>query len=169
MEMRKFDNYQDDDSSNPIKEKPCILAVDDHEDSLILLTQFLECLGFANLSASNAQQTYLLAEKYQPDLILLDIVLPDIDGIELQHRLKQNKLTQDITIVALTALALAEEREQIIQAGFDDYLVKPYVLGDLEALIYRHLQDKVPHLNINGHNHQSHYGQRKKASVQGQK
>lgn len=167
MKTRKFDNYQNDNNSIHIEQKPCILAVDDHEDSLILLTQFLECLGFSSLSASNAQQTYLLAKKYQPDLILLDIVLPDIDGIELQHHLKQNKLTQDITIVALTALALAEEREQIIQAGFDDYLVKPYVLGDLEALIYRHLQGEFPHLNC--YHYQNHNWQQQEASVPGQK
>lgn len=151
MDLLKFDHNQDDNTENQTKERPFILAVDDHEDSRVLITHFLDFLGFVNLSTSNAQQAYLMAQKYQPDLIFLDIVLPDISGIELHSYLKRNQLTKNITVVALTALALTEEREQIIQAGFDDYLVKPYRLEELEAMLNHHLQGKfskiVPHHN----------------------
>lgn len=162
MSLLKSESDQNNGIKAYIKKAPCILAVDDHEDSLILLTQFLDLLGFVSLSASNAEQTYVLATEYQPDLILLDIVLPEMDGIELLHHLRQDKLTQGITVVALTALALAEEQELIMEAGFDDYLVKPYVLGELEALLYLHLQSKFP--NVSRHN-----WRRKDASVPGQK
>lgn len=147
MNLLKFTHNQDDSDDSREdhrKDSPCILAVDDHEDSLVLITQFLDFLGFVNVSASDAQQAYILAQKYQPDLIFLDIVLPDISGIELHSHLRRNQLTKNITVVALTALALTEEREQIIQAGFDDYLVKPYRLEELETLLKLHLQGKFP-------------------------
>lgn len=145
-----------------LRSKPCILAVDDHEDSLILITHFLNFLGFTNLGASSAQQTYLLTKEYKPDVILLDIVLPEMDGIELLQRLKQDNLTEDTTVIALTALALAEEREKIMRAGFDGYLVKPYTLKELEELICHHLQIKYPNLS-------RHNWREQEALVQGQK
>jgi CheY-like chemotaxis protein len=75
----------------------------------------------------------------QPDLILLDIMLPDMDGLEVIRCLKQISRTMTIPIVAVTALARATDREQILLAGCDDYISKPYMLEDLAALVYRYL------------------------------
>lgn len=72
---------------------------------------------------------------YLPDLILLDIVLSEINGIEIARILKEDKLTNHIPIIAVTGLALANEREKIQQSGCDDYLCKPFLISELEAKI----------------------------------
>ncbi len=75
--------------------------------------------------------------------ILLDIALPDIDGLEVLHRLKQNFLTSAIPVIAVTAMAMEDEKKQILAAGFDDYLSKPYMLEDLENIICYYLNHRA--------------------------
>ncbi len=119
-----------------------ILSVDDREDSLLLSSLIIESLGYASITASNGQTALRLAQCYQPSLILLDIALPDISGLEVLHRLKQNFLTSAIPVIAVTAMAMKEERKHIQAAGFDDYLTKPYMLEDLENIICYYLKHK---------------------------
>lgn len=119
-----------------------ILSVDDREDSLLLSSLIIEDLGYSSITASNGQTALRLAQLYQPSLILLDIVLPDIDGLEVLHHLKQNPLTSAIPVIAVTAMAMKDERKQIQAAGFEDYLSKPYMLEDLENIICNYLNYK---------------------------
>lgn len=119
-----------------------ILSVDDREDSLLLNSLIIESLGYSSITASNGQTALRLAQLYQPSLILLDIALPDIDGLKVLHSLKQNSLTSTIPIIAVTAMAMKDEREQILAAGFDDYLSKPYMLEDLENIICEYLNHR---------------------------
>ncbi len=119
-----------------------ILSVDDREDSLLLSSLIIESLGYFSITASDGQTALTLAQKDQPSLILLDIALPDIDGLEVLHRLKQNFLTSTIPVIAVTAMAMKDEREQILAAGFDDYLSKPYMLEDLECIVCYYLNHR---------------------------
>ncbi|WP_242024378.1 response regulator [Trichocoleus sp. FACHB-591] len=119
--------------------QPLILVVDDDEDSLLLLSQILKVFGFACINTLQGQTVLNLAKRYQPDLILLDVVLRDISGVEVIQQLKQHPQTQAIPVIAVTALARVEDREQILQLGWDDYISKPYTLEGLEGLIYRTL------------------------------
>lgn len=119
-------------------EQPLILAVDDNDDNLQLLTQLLVLMECSYVSATDGLTTLELAQKYQPKLILLDMMLPDLSGIEVASRLKQNSQTSSIPIVAVTAMARAEDKESFIVAGCVDYVTKPYIIDDLEVIIRRY-------------------------------
>lgn len=119
--------------------QPIVLAVDDNEDNLVLLNQVLMILGYSFISCRDGHSAILLAQNYQPDLILLDIMLPDLDGLEVVRQLKQDPQTSQIPIVAVTAMARPEDRERILAAGCVDYIKKPYIIDDLEITIRRFL------------------------------
>jgi CheY-like chemotaxis protein len=133
------------DEKKQISQPPLILVVEDHEDSLILLSYALELLGCRFICQNDSYSTVLVAKEYQPDLILLDILLPGLNGLDIVGYLKQDPLTCSIPVVAVTALAGREQQERIITAGFDCYMGKPYMLEDLEAIIRRFLEHKFHH------------------------
>jgi two-component system, cell cycle response regulator DivK len=123
-------------ASQPATAKcPLVLAVDDDDDSLLLLTKVLELLECSSIVANSGRATLSLARSRQPDLILLDILLPDLHGVEVIRALKRNPSTANIPIVALTALARIQDQQDILAAGGDRCLIKPYLLDDLEATI----------------------------------
>jgi CheY-like chemotaxis protein len=128
-------------ASNASTKAPLILIVDDDEDNRILIAQQLMELYHhcSLLSAASGQSAIDLARIYRPDLILLDIMLPDLDGIEVMRHLRQDQQQTRIPIVAVTALARQEERDRILAAGCDDYITKPYDLEVLEQVICRQL------------------------------
>lgn len=121
--------------------KPLVLAVDDNPDNLLLLEYQLnasvDCLLMTAICGKAALS---LIQQNLPDLVLLDIVLPDIDGIEIARHLRSRSDTAGIRIVALTASAGEEDRDRILRSGCDDYLAKPYDLDELEAILHRHLK-----------------------------
>lgn len=119
--------------------QPLVLAVDDDEDNLLLLTEVLTPLNCSVITATYGQQALNLALEQQPALILLDVMLPDISGMEVLRQLKQNPCTSSIPVIAVTALARKEDRASLFLAGCDDYVSKPYMLDDLEAVINYHL------------------------------
>jgi len=120
--------------------QPLILAVDDDEDNLLLLTEVLRPLECLFITATQGQTAINLAQDHQPSLILLDIMLPDLSGIEVVHQLKQNPQTMTIPVIAVTALAREEDRDHLLLAGCDDYISKPYMIDELEAIIRRYLR-----------------------------
>jgi CheY-like chemotaxis protein len=130
------------DEKKQSSQPPLILVVEDHEDSLLLLSYALELLGCKFICQNDSYTTLLVAKEYQPDLILLDILLPGLNGLDVVRSLKHEPLTFHIPVVAVTALAGREQQERILSAGFDDYISKPYMLEDLEAIIWRLLDDK---------------------------
>jgi len=123
-----------------IEQKFLILAVDPNEDNLMLIAYFLESFACQLITANNGEEALSLVKEYLPDLILLEIVLPDVNGLEVVAQLKQDKLTNQIPIIAVTGLARTEDRERIFQAGCDDYLGKPYMLNDLANIISNYLK-----------------------------
>ncbi|MEM8718009.1 MAG: response regulator [Cyanobacteria bacterium P01_G01_bin.39] len=120
-------------------EQTTILIVEDDEDNLLYLTSALGLFNYHYFAAKDAISGLSLAQTKQPDLILLDIKMPQISGIELVKTLKMDWLTRSIPVVAITALAREQEKNSILAAGFDGYLVKPFLLEDLEQAICSHL------------------------------
>lgn len=126
-------------SELPVAQKPVVLVVDDNEDNLSLLAFLVEQLDCTILTAVDGQTALDLAQSYQPALILLDMMLPDIDGIEVLSRLRQNSRTATIRVIAVTAMARSQDRERILSAGCDEYVTKPFNVDEIEALLLRYL------------------------------
>ncbi|MBD2103132.1 response regulator [Leptolyngbya sp. FACHB-261] len=120
--------------------QPLILVVEDEEDNLLLSTQALEVFGYSYIGVTTGQAALSLTQQYQPALILLDLILPDLHGLEVVQRLRHNPKTAHLPVVALTAMAMVGDREKALKAGCSDYLSKPYSLDDLEAVINCQLQ-----------------------------
>jgi len=108
-----------------------ILLVEDNELNRDMLTRRLERRGFQVVSAVDGRAGIALGEQEAPDLILMDMSLPDVDGWEATRQLKSSSQTRAIPIIALTAHAMAGDRERAIEAGCDDYDTKPVELGRL--------------------------------------
>ncbi|MBD0333972.1 MAG: response regulator [Cyanobacteria bacterium Co-bin13] len=115
-----------------------ILAIDDCEDHCLLMTSFLESLGYQCISALDGKTALKLAQLHQPALILLDICMPGMDGAEVLRRLRQDSQTAAIPVVAVTAMVV-KKIEQFLAAGYDDYLAKPFTLESMEHVVQRHL------------------------------
>ena len=128
-----------DGTKQPTSKKPLILAVDDNQDNLLLISFTLDLIGCNFITAENGETAITLAQNHQPDLILLDIMLPDVNGIEIVARLQQDSRTAKIPIIAVTALARAEDQANLRAAGCVDYISKPYVVDELEVVLRRHL------------------------------
>jgi CheY-like chemotaxis protein len=102
-----------------------ILVVEDNERNLKLLRDVLEYAGFDVRVARSAEDGITLAVKEPPDLVLMDLQLPGIDGMEALRRLRENPRTADIPVVAVTAQAMKQDRERALDAGFNGYIEKP--------------------------------------------
>jgi Response regulator containing CheY-like receiver, AAA-type ATPase, and DNA-binding domains len=122
-----------------VDQRPLVLGVDDNDDNLELLAQILDLLGCEFVGAIDGTSALSAALDRPPDLILLDICLPDIDGLELVNRIKQNSKLVNIPIIAVTALAKTADRDRILNAGCLDYLCKPFNIDELEIIVRRHL------------------------------
>lgn len=105
---------------------PRILYVEDNDDNLYMLSLRFEALaGYEILSATDGAEGYAKATTERPDLILMDLNLPVMDGWEVMRRLKDNDATRDIPVIALTAHAMTGAREKAMAAGADDFDTKP--------------------------------------------
>jgi two-component system, cell cycle response regulator DivK len=102
-----------------------ILVVEDNERNLKLLRDVLEYAGYDVRVARTAEDGISLAASEPPDLVLMDLQLPGIDGLEALRRLRQSSRTADIPVVAVTAQAMKQDRERALEAGFNGYIEKP--------------------------------------------
>jgi two-component system cell cycle response regulator DivK len=102
-----------------------ILYVEDNDDNVYMLKNRLTRAGFTVVVATDGTQGIAMATSEQPDLILMDLTLPDIDGEEATRRIKADPATKRIPIIALTANAMSGDREKAIAAGCDDFDTKP--------------------------------------------
>lgn len=123
---------------------PIILAVEDEADNLLLLCHTLILFKFNFITATEGQTALELATKYEIDLVLLDLLLPDTNGFEIASLLRQNKLTQDMPIIAVSGLSKQEDRDRALELGCNDYLLKPYLIDELKAKIYQYLPAAKP-------------------------
>ena len=116
-----------------------ILIVEDNERNLKLVRDILQYNGYETIEARNAADGVALAAEHRPDLILMDIQLPDVDGVTALSRLRADSRTASIGVVALTAFAMTDDRHHLLAAGFDGYLEKPIDVrafpGQVSALL----------------------------------
>jgi len=109
-----------------------ILYVEDNDDNILMLTRRLSRVGFTIVVATDGAMGVTMAENEKPDLILMDLSLPVIDGWEATRRLKANPATRQIPVIALTAHAMSGDEEKALAAGCDDFDTKPV---DLQRLL----------------------------------
>ena len=114
---------------------PQILVVEDNEKNMKLFRDVLMATGHRTLEATTGGQAVELATAHSPDLVLMDIQLPDIGGVEALGRLRADERTASVPVVALTAQAMEGDRERFLAAGFDGYLSKPVNIADLIATV----------------------------------
>lgn len=126
-------------SEAPRREKPLILVVDDVEDGRIVICDFLELRGFELATAADGVEAVDKAFELRPDLILMDVWLPNMDGLEATRRIKADPRTAGVPIIALTAHALASARAEAEAAGCDGVITKPFFPRDLEREVRRRL------------------------------
>jgi CheY-like chemotaxis protein len=115
-----------------------ILVVEDNPDNMALIAEVLDSLDYEVMKATDGQQGLQMAMEAQPDLILMDLSLPRLDGWAATRQLKANPLLREIPIIALTAHALVGDRERALEAGCDDYLAKPLNLRELAQKLRRY-------------------------------
>ncbi len=118
-----------------------ILYIEDNPHNMRLVRKMLETMGLAMIEAIDGTRGLKMAAEQRPDLILLDINLPDIDGLEVVKRLKSDPSLLHIPTIALTANAMHGDREQCLASGFDGYLAKPIARMELKYLLSHFLSD----------------------------
>jgi two-component system cell cycle response regulator DivK len=119
-----------------------ILIVEDNEKNLKLVRDVLQVKGFSTLEAGTAEDGILLAREHKPDLILMDIHLPGISGIEALKVLRADAATAAIPVIAVTASVMQQDRKMITEAGFDAYVGKPINLKDFLDAVRAALERK---------------------------
>ena len=112
-----------------------VLIVEDNPANMTLATFLVQSAGHAVISATDAEAGLTLARAEQPGLILMDIQLPGMDGLEATRQLKRDATTRAIPVFALTALAMKGDEERIRAAGCDGYIAKPLAYRDLFAIL----------------------------------
>jgi len=115
-----------------------ILIVEDNAKNMKLFRDVLVAMGYRTLEATTGGDAVDLASEHTPDLVLMDIQLPDLDGVQALQRLRAEARTASIPIVALTAQAMHGDRERFLEAGFDGYMSKPVNVHDLIEMVRQH-------------------------------
>jgi two-component system cell cycle response regulator DivK len=115
-----------------------ILVVEDNEKNMKLFRDVLAAVGYRTLEATTGRDAVDLATEHTPDLVLMDIQLPDLDGVQALQRLRADARTETIPVVALTAQAMRGDRERFLAAGFDGYVSKPVNVRDLIETVRHH-------------------------------
>jgi two-component system cell cycle response regulator DivK len=119
-----------------------ILIVEDDPLNMKLFQELLQVNGYATLETKDGEQGIEMAREKQPDLILMDIQMPVMDGLEATRILKSDPVTAGIPIIALTSAAMAGDREKAIQAGCDGFMSKPVDIHDFLEMVANELHDK---------------------------
>jgi two-component system cell cycle response regulator DivK len=117
-----------------------ILIVDDNATNMKLVRILLASEGYDVRTAADAEEALNVLKEFYPRLILMDVQLPGIDGLELTRRLKSDPATQDIMILGLTAYAMKGDKERIVAAGCDGYVPKPIDTRTLAQLVRKYLE-----------------------------
>lgn len=118
-----------------------VMIVEDHPLNLKLAKDLLEIEGYDVQACPDAERALEVLSEELPELILMDVALPGMDGLELTRRLKSDARTSGIKIVALTAFAKNTDRDRVINAGCDGYIAKPINTRILSSLILEHLNE----------------------------
>jgi DNA-binding response OmpR family regulator len=115
--------------------EPLVLVADDDEDIRSLVTFRLERAGYRVVTASDGEHALSLALEHTPDLAVLDVMMPRLDGYELTRRLRQHEATKSMPVILLTARAQEADVERGFEVGADDYIRKPFSPQELRARV----------------------------------
>ncbi len=121
-----------------------ILIVEDNEKNMKLVRDILQVKGYETMEAGTAEDGLLMAAARKPDLVLMDIQLPGMNGIEALGELRANPATADIPVIAVTASVMQQDRKHITEAGFDGYLGKPIDLKEFLDAVKKMLERPRP-------------------------
>ena len=116
-----------------------ILIVEDEPRNLTLLRDLLQVSGYKTIEATDGKQGVELAKSKKPDLILMDVQMPKMDGLEANRILKADATTGNIPVLALTSYAMKGDKERILEAGCDGYLAKPIDIKELLKIVTEYL------------------------------
>jgi two-component system cell cycle response regulator DivK len=120
-----------------------ILVVEDNQKNMKLFRDVLLAKGYRTLEATTGGEAVELAAEHTPDLVLMDIQLPDLNGVQALHRLRADERTATIPVLALTAQAMQGDRERFLAEGFDGYVSKPVNVHDLIETIRQHCGGRI--------------------------
>jgi CheY-like chemotaxis protein len=116
-----------------------ILVVEDNEKNMYLMVFLLSKAGYQVIQARTGKEGIRLAQKEKPDVIIMDIMLPDIDGLEVTRKIRESKEGDKVPIVAVTSFAMAGDKEKVLAAGCTGYIEKPInvetLLGEIEKYL----------------------------------
>jgi two-component system, cell cycle response regulator DivK len=121
-----------------------ILVVEDNERNLKLVRDVLEFAGYQVVGVRSGEQGIVLARERPPDLVLMDLQLPDMDGVATLRALRLDPVTRGVPVVAVTAFAMKEDRERALRAGFDGYLAKPISVRELPGQVRAFIDREEP-------------------------
>jgi len=116
-----------------------VLVVEDNRDNMTLIVDILESMDYDVIKAEDGEEGVAAAELERPDLILMDLSLPKLDGWDATRKIKANEAIKDIPVIALTAHAMVGDRERAMEAGCDDYVTKPLDLAVLARKLTKYL------------------------------
>ena len=120
-----------------------ILVVEDNERNMKLFRDVLSSKGYRTLEATTGGEAVELATEQAPDLVLMDIQMPDVDGVEALRRLRADERTAAIPVLAVTAQAMQGDREHFLAAGFDGYVSKPVNVRGLLGIVRQHCDGRA--------------------------
>ncbi len=166
----EYANHSTSNNENLYKEKPKILIVDDIDMNVEILDNMLSEEGYETLCALNVRDALELIRKTKPSLILSDLSMPEIDGLEFCRMLKNNPKTRDIPFVFITVLNSGEEKERAFQAGAVDYIPKPFEAVEVIMRVRNQLSGYHMRQNMADYNRMMHamVEEQKKELEQGQ-
>jgi CheY-like chemotaxis protein len=121
-----------------------ILVVDDTEVVAQLVSDYLKSMGYETLIAYDGGEAVSVAKKEHPQIILMDVMMPIMDGLEATRKIRADVSLRDIPVIGLTALAMPSDREQCLAVGMNDHLSKPIQMQELVRIIERYLQKEKP-------------------------
>jgi len=120
-----------------------VLVVEDNEMNMKLFRDILVATGYRTLEATTGGAAVEMASEHTPDLVLMDIQLPDLDGVQALYRLRANARTATIPVLALTAQAMRGDRERFLAEGFDGYVSKPVNVRELIDIVAQHCEGRI--------------------------
>ena len=119
----------------PATHRKCVLIVEDNPLNMKLFSAMIRAQGYDVLQAVTGSHGLDLAQRVHPDLIIMDIQLPGMSGLEITHTLKADEATRDIPIIATTAFALRGDKEKILASGCDEFMAKPIAITQFLELV----------------------------------
>src|SRR5580765_3485923 len=121
--------------SNPASDRKCVLIVEDNPLNMKLFSAMIASQGYDVLQAADGHQGLAMAQQHRPDLVIMDVQLPGMSGLEVAQTLKADDNTRGIRIIATTAYALSDDEQKIIENGCDAYMAKPIAITEFLELI----------------------------------